>query len=587
MPPAMTVALVVALAQGVALRALHELAGRDAGAWSELTFLLPASACTIALPLTWYLLRSRLAGRPLALRLGLVGVALAATALWTGWVNGPVGELRPAASGPVFVYATFAILAWFVAMPFLALGLRRMLTADGYVALFDDAWRLAITLASTAVFVALFWGLLLLFVALFNSIEVAWPKDVILQSSFAYPAICVATSFAIGLTDVRPEMFRGLRHLMLLVLRWLTVLVAAIVVLFLGALVVGGLEPLWKTRFAAAGLISLSVAFVTLYNAVYQDGTDLERLPLALVLPVRVALLLGPALAALAYRALALRIGQHGVSEDRLLLLIVVTIVAGFLLGYWVVALLGRRAPFAVRHVNVVMALAIVATLIAVQSPLVDLKRVATASQLTRLAHGATDFDFRYLRFDLGRHGLQALETLGKSDDERVAAPAKQALAEANRTDRGPFGEHAPTELALDRFLMRIEVFPPGRELPPDFATQLLAMHHERPLHCITEGPPCLALLVDLDDDGVDEVVVPLSGVSSTVYAKRGDAWREVGNVVSRFDRKRDLRASLTQDLVRPPAPTRYHGIEIGEDVYVFTPCSRDEPACADAGRHD
>src|SRR5262245_32057281 len=98
--------LVVALAQGVVLRVLHGLAESGARPWSELTFLLPAYACTVALPLTWYLLRSRLAARPLALRLSLAGVVLAATAMWTGWVNGPVGALRPATAGPILLYDT-------------------------------------------------------------------------------------------------------------------------------------------------------------------------------------------------------------------------------------------------------------------------------------------------------------------------------------------------------------------------------------------------------------------------------------------------------------------------------------------------
>jgi len=69
---------------------------------------------------------------------------------------------------------------------------------------------------------------------------------------------------------------------------------------------------------------------ITLYNAVYQDGRDSETLPRALAWPVRAALIVGPALAALAFWALVLRIRQHGVSEDRLQALVVVTILAGY-----------------------------------------------------------------------------------------------------------------------------------------------------------------------------------------------------------------------------------------------------------------
>ncbi len=578
----LSIVVVVALAQGLVLHALHHLAEHEVPRWSELAFLLPAYAFTVGVPLSHYLLRSRLTERRLAGALVVVGLALALTAAYVGWVNGPVGELRPAATGPVFLYVTLAVLGWFVALPFLSLGLRGSLTAEGYTALFDEAWRLAITLTFAVMFVQLFWGLLTLFVGLFESIEIHWPKDIIFDRAFSYPATCVAASFAIGLTDVRPEMFRSLRRLLLAVLRWLTVLAAAIVVLFLGALALRGVDPLWKTRFATLGLIGLSLALITLYNTVYEDGIEPDSLPLALHVPVRAALVLGPTLFVLAFWALALRIEQHGLSEDRLQAIVVVTILAGYLVGYWVVAVFGRRAPFDIRHVNVVMALAIVATVLAIHSPLIDLKRVATAAQLRRL-HASTDgFDFRYLRFDLGRHGLQALQELARSETEDVAKRARTTLAEANRNDEGLFARAAHPPVDMAHFVSRIQVFPEGRALPDDLAAQLFALHHERHVPwCIDHGPACIALLVDLDDDGRDEAVVPLSAGSATVYARRGETWRRVGELIGSSGE--DLRAALTANRVHAlPAP-RYHGIEIGDRGLSFVPCPRNDAECPDA----
>jgi hypothetical protein len=52
-----------------------------------------------------------------------------------------VGGLYPSASGSVFLYVVLAGLGWFVCLPFLSLGLRGASTADGYAALFDEAWR--------------------------------------------------------------------------------------------------------------------------------------------------------------------------------------------------------------------------------------------------------------------------------------------------------------------------------------------------------------------------------------------------------------------------------------------------------------
>jgi len=188
-----------------------------------------------------------------------VSLGLAVTAAYVGWVNGPAEGLYPSAGGSVFLYIVLALLGWFVALPFLSLGLRGALTTDGYVALFDEAWRLAITLAFACLFTQVFWGLLSLFVGLFESIHISWPRQVIWARNFAYPATCVAASFAIGLTEVQPEMFRGLRRLLLTVLRWLTVVAAAIVLLFVGAVIVEGVTVLWDTHFASAGLICTSL----------------------------------------------------------------------------------------------------------------------------------------------------------------------------------------------------------------------------------------------------------------------------------------------------------------------------------------
>jgi hypothetical protein len=574
--------IAVALVQGTLLRWLHHLADRDAGPWSELSFLLPAYACTVGVPLAYYLLRSKVRGAALAMRLILVTVGLAGTAFYVGWVNGPVGSLYPSASGSIFLYFVLAVLGWFISLPFLSLGLRGASTADGYTVLFDEAWRLAITLAFAALFTQVFWALLSLFVALFESIHITWPKQIIWTRRFAYPATCVAASFAIGLTDVQPEMFRALRRLLLTVLRWLTVLASAIVLLFLGAVVVEGVTALWKTNFASAGLISTSLMLVTLYNAVYQDGREPERLPRALAWPVRAALIVGPALAGLAFWALALRIRQHGVSEDRLQALVVVTILAGYLVGYALVAAFATQAPFAVRHVNVVMALAIVATLVAIHSPLADLKRVATAAQLRRMPVDGDKFDFRYLRFDLGRHGLRALQDLSRSGTRRVATLAERALAEANTGGTWPFPGQRPLAEDRTRFATRFEVYPDGTALPADLIDVLFGIYKAGSwqLPCIDRGAQCMALLVDLDHDGREEVVVPVMP-EGTVYARESERWIKVGRLQpGHYQTPESLRPELLDQKVQSLPPSPFGGLRIGENEFSFMPCAPQEAGC-------
>jgi hypothetical protein len=585
----LSLALFIAVGQGLALLGLHRLAEGGYGYWSELLFLLPAYAFTVGAPLTGYLLRTRLSARALAAAIAAVGLVLVVTAGYVGWVGGPVGELRPGNDGSVFLFGLLTVLAWFVALPFLRCGVKTGFSAEGYGAIYDEAWRLAITLAFSALFVGLFWGLLTLFVGLFASIGIDWPREIVYRRYFYYPATCAAASFAIGLTDVKPEMFRALRRLLLTVLRWLTALVAAIVLLFLGALVVEGVLPLWKTGFATAGLIALSLALVCLYNTIYQDGGDGEPLPRLLDWPVRAALALGPVLAGLAFWALALRIRQHGLSEDRLYAVLVMAILAGYLVGYSLVALLGARAPLPIRRVNVGMAIIIVVAVVAVHSPLLDLKRIAAASQSGRGGQAGESFDFDYLRFGTGRHGLLALQALARSGSEAIADRARMALAEANRGDHGPLarGQENPADKAL--FAARLAVYPKGRALPEDLIEHLYGVYRKDRwrLACVDQGPPCAALFIDLDGDGQDEVIAPLSG-QSAVYAGRGGDWAMVGRLQPRrYAAQDDLAAALSANRLRLRPPVSYRGLEIGTDRFDFLPESCDPPDtdCPDPDR--
>jgi hypothetical protein len=154
-------------------------------------------------------------------------------------------------------------------------------------------------------------------------------------------------------------------------------------------------------------------------------------------------------------------------------------ILAGYLIGYSLVALLGARAPLPIRRVNVAMALVIVVAVVTVHSPLLDLKRIAAASRSERIGQAQEAFDFHYLRFDAGRHGLLALEALARSGPETIAERARMALAEANRGEHGPLGrgQGNPADKAL--FAARLAVYPKGKALPEDLIEHLYGVYRK------------------------------------------------------------------------------------------------------------
>ena len=99
------------------------------------------------------------------------------------------------------------------------------------------------------------------------------------------------------------------------------------------------------------------------------------------------------------------------------------------------------------------------------------------------------------------------------------------------------------------------------------------------------QGPPCIALLSDLDGDGEDEVIVPLRG-DGTVYARQPDRWVNVGRLMPGYSTTDDqLRASLRTDGARPLTPSKYHGLEIAGTGLAFLPCAAGDTDCVPVGR--
>src|SRR5208282_3310378 len=132
------------------------------------------------------------------------------------------------------------------------------------------------------IFVGVFWGVLYLGAALFNLIGIDAIEKLIEHRWFAIPATALAFSAAVHLTDVRAGLVRGTRTLVLVLLSWLLPLMAIIAAGFLASLLFTGLEPLWKTRFAAGYLLTAAGILVILINTAFQDG-DAARRPTAIL----------------------------------------------------------------------------------------------------------------------------------------------------------------------------------------------------------------------------------------------------------------------------------------------------------------
>ena len=457
------------------------------------------------------------------------------------------------------VMASLALL--FVAHHLLLPALQARRWIAPYPAYFDTAWKAGVQLVLSAGFVGAFWLLLFLGAGLFRVIGVEALSDLIRQDWFAAPATTLSFAAAVHLTDVRDGLIRGVRTVALMLLSWLLPVMTGLVAAFLLALPFTGLSGLFSGPSATAMMLAAAAALIILINAAYQDGDPEDRpaRPLRWAAPVA-AVLLTP-LIALALWGLALRIGQHGLTPERIIALTCALVGAVYAGGYgWAaVATLRRRAWMApLERTNVAAAVSVVVVLLALFSPLADPGRLSVADQLARLERGAVsteDFDYAFLKFDAGKRGERALADLVGSDDPEIARRAREAQAADNGWELEQ--RHSPAPV--------IVAWPAGAVLPEGFAQaagrDLCGRHTD-----------CLAQTIDLDGDGQEEVLLA-HGSAMTLFAREGDEWRRQGDyrLGACGDAPDDAAEAMRQGRIGR-RDARWADLSVGDDALAFNP---------------
>jgi Domain of unknown function (DUF4153) len=573
------------LGQGVLLYLLYLAV--EFGIWPATQGLVFAPLLMLA----WFLPLILLAGlgsmRPRTLLRWIAGAAilLAALAIYdnTRGAEG-VGELASRIMAdrgddhhiwPSYVLILSSIIGLFIAHALVAAGDSERRVIAAYPAYFDRAWKMAVQLALSAAFVGLFWMLLALGAGLFKLIDIDVFVALIQRHWFAMPATTVALAAAFHVTDARLGIVRGLRVLVHVLLSWLLPLLTVVVAGFLATLPFTGLAPLWKTRFATALLLLATTALLGLINAAYQEGDAAHR-PASLIRHAgRLAALMLVPLVAIAAYALGLRVGQHGWSSDRIITAAILVVVVFYALGYAAAAL--RRGAWlkGIETVNVASGFVILAVLLALLSPLADPAQLAVASQVARLKDGriAPDhFDYAYLRFDGARYGRAALEELKAMEGPNAALIRQRVAAVEHLKNRWDTQPAAPDPAGMAAV---ITVHPSDRVLPESFLAQNWGDQSEVqwlvPLCLRNRSDHCDVFLMDLDGDGVEEVVVldqQESGRAVVFHQNAAGRWRMVGTFSLDCEQ---FQQAFQSGEVRVVAP-EWHDLEISGIKLRLTP---------------
>lgn len=498
-------------------------------------------------------------------------------AAWAAWSATGAPQLR--ADRVLAPFGFTLALALFIALPYLQCRLQHGRWRAPYADLFEWAWQNGLVLALTVLFTGLCWGVLWLCAALFELIEIDFFEQLFQRRPFVYLATGAMVGLGILIGRSQPQAVRVARQILLAIFKGLLPMLAVVALMFAVSLPFTGLEPLWKTRFASGTLFCLLALLVLFANAVFQDGRGARPYPAALRRVVEAALVAMPIFAAIALYALWLRVAQYGWTQDRYWAVLAGVVLLGYALGY-AASVLRPGASWlpGLPRVNVALSLAILALVLASNSPLLDPHRLAVASQLARLDPADPDaFDARHLRFDSGRRGYQALAAL--RDDASLPADSAlrtrvvRALEERlpqweRRASAAP--DPAPT-LADARQRL---VAPGDAEAAADDYLQALIERRLAGGDCVRPGADCVRLTPDLDRDGSAEQV--LCNVANPqwvncwlAYREAAD-WKDGGSAHASSARAaQDLLAALRagQFEVRPP---RWSVLRVGDAEFRF-----------------
>jgi len=560
--------LTIGVIQGAALYALYRAA--DGGPGDQVWW--PATQPALFGPLVLIALFL-----PVMLLAGVGRLRLRTLAIWTivaaaglallGWHDVASRHLLAHEGAPFVrpVVFAFAAAALFIAHHLVVPADRARRWIAEFSDYFDTAWKAGVQLALSIGFTGAFWILLHLGAALFKVIGLSFLENLLGEAWFAIPLTCLAFALAVQLTDVRDGLIRGVRTVALVLLSWLLLVITVLVAGFLAALPFTGLTGLWETGSATALVLAAAAALIILINTAYQDGRADNLPPLALRIAARIAAVLLVPLIGIAFWGLALRIGQHGLTPDRIVATACAVVGVVYAGGYAFAALapFWRRQPWMqpLARTNVVAAVLSVALIVALFSPLLDPARLSVADQTARLQRGAVkaaEFDYAFLRFESGRAGQAALARLASSSDPEIARRAREAQKAENSYDlRRDTDPRIPPRATV------IATWPANTSLPADFVKPVPGGD---PRYGCNTQEACLATLVDLNNDGRNEILLA-DNWRFTLFAETDGVWKQVGaftNDLCPGHGRTDPREMIRTGQVRPTPPT-WPSISLGE----------------------
>lgn len=413
-----------------------------------------------------------------------------------------------------------------------------------YADVHGHLWTNAIMIGAGLLFALIAFGLAHLLAEMFALVKLGFLRRLLRENWFD-AAICgTALGIALGLLRDRGSIIAALQRVVMVILRVLAPVLAIGIFIFLAALPLTGLAPLWETRGTTPIMLGGAIIALILCNAVVDDSeADESRSVLLSACAAALGLFLVPMVGIAAFSSW-LRVAQHGLTPERLWALAFIA-VGGMVALAYAVTILGRRGWFArLRRTNLRLVFLLAGIALLLSTPLAGFERIATAHQLHRLATqqvSVEEFDYRALWFDFGPSGRAAIRQLAaQAADARIRRYARAVQRLASAYDPPPNARGGEQGAPLDS---RLTILPQPVPIEDALRGRLLAYDA-----CGAEGR-CLLRYVPGESVAI-LVSYPVPACEDCrpivrLLERGGGDWKEPAEILAQGDAARRAEAAV------------------------------------------
>ena len=329
-----------------------------------------------------------------------------------------------------------------------------------YAPVFFHGLTIPLIAGGAKIFAGLSLVLLFAWARLLKEMDVNFFNKLFQEPWFIFPFLGAIGGLSIAMMRGQQAVLGALRFILLLFCRIVMPITALFTITLLIILLTKGTGVIFDRPHPSAWMIVLALAGMLIFNGVYQNGEGGPP-PAWLRFATLVTLAGFPIYSGLAFYAFTLRVGDYGLTPPRIDGLAITGLVA----AYSIVCLAGLLTELnwrgkkwmpLVAPLNTAMAVLWIVVLTALATPIFNPWAISAHSQYKLIADqriSASNFDFGYLRFELGKYGDKALDKMLALQDHPEAAAIREGVTRA-RAAKSKWDyenpERTPTDPAVD-----------------------------------------------------------------------------------------------------------------------------------------